>query len=87
MSQKREAGTVRGSAKNTRKKGKKRSSAFLPVLFGITVAFALACAALCAAVKIPALSILLHSNAPLFAVPSGRVRSFTHVCYNLLSIA
>ena len=47
MSQKREAGTVRGSAKNTRKKGKKRSSAFLPVLFGITVAFALACAALC----------------------------------------
>lgn len=28
-------------------KGKKRSSAFLPVLFGITVAFALACAALC----------------------------------------
>ena len=47
MSQKREAGTVRGSAKNTRKKGKKRRSAFLPVLFGITVAFALACAALC----------------------------------------
>ncbi|MGN0663151.1 MAG: Stk1 family PASTA domain-containing Ser/Thr kinase [Faecalibacterium sp.] len=31
----------------SRKGGKKRRSIFLPVLFGITVAFALACAALC----------------------------------------
>ncbi len=35
------------TAKKTRKEKKKKRSIFLPVLFGITVAFALACAALC----------------------------------------
>ena len=35
------------ASKKTRKKGKKKRTVFLPVLFGITVAFALACLALC----------------------------------------
>ena len=47
MSPKRESKPARGAAKAPRKKGKKNRSTFLPVLFGITVAFAVACAALC----------------------------------------